>query len=96
MEEHLGFKKVDVRKQIIKSSYLNDTRIEFFKNQNFNALKNECLRGGRLFEDPLFPANDNSLFYKAYSSRYQTKHNLLYFLNNSSFGNYIFFPHKTD
>ncbi|XP_072286301.1 calpain-6 [Pyxicephalus adspersus] len=34
-----------------------------FKNQKFLNLKNECVKGGRLFEDPEFPASDESLSY---------------------------------
>ncbi|XP_018424038.1 PREDICTED: calpain-5-like [Nanorana parkeri] len=34
-----------------------------FKNQDFLELKKECVKGGRLFEDPEFPAADESLFY---------------------------------
>uniref|UniRef100_A0A8C9FTE6 Uncharacterized protein n=1 Tax=Pavo cristatus TaxID=9049 RepID=A0A8C9FTE6_PAVCR len=35
-----------------------------YENQRYAALKKECLRKKQLFEDPLFPANDDSLFYK--------------------------------
>ncbi|OXB62439.1 hypothetical protein ASZ78_013783 [Callipepla squamata] len=36
-----------------------------YENQRYAALKKECLRKKQLFEDPLFPANDDSLFYKS-------------------------------
>ncbi|XP_030044387.1 calpain-5-like [Microcaecilia unicolor] len=36
-----------------------------FENQQYSALKKECQRKRVLFEDPEFPANDDSLFYKS-------------------------------
>ncbi|XP_063793380.1 calpain-6 isoform X2 [Pseudophryne corroboree] len=33
------------------------------KNQNFWQLKNECMKTGALYEDPEFPASEESLFY---------------------------------
>jgi hypothetical protein len=41
-----------------------DTKIEPFRNQIYEDIKRDCLRRKQLFEDPLFPANDYSLFYK--------------------------------
>ncbi|KAF7996863.1 hypothetical protein HCN44_002509 [Aphidius gifuensis] len=38
--------------------------------QDFNQLRQECLSGGYLFEDPEFPANDSSLFYSRRPDRY--------------------------
>ncbi|OCT96411.1 hypothetical protein XELAEV_18014088mg [Xenopus laevis] len=35
-----------------------------FENQQYQALKKECLSKKVLFEDPTFPANNDSLFYK--------------------------------
>lgn len=40
-----------------------EEKIAYFKDQNYLALKNECLRTGKLFEDPCFPATDRSIFY---------------------------------
>ncbi|XP_052006587.1 calpain-1 catalytic subunit-like isoform X2 [Xyrauchen texanus] len=43
-----------------------------FQNQDFEALRQECLEGGYLFEDPLFPAEPPSLGFKElapYSSK---------------------------
>uniref|UniRef100_A0A8C1E2G0 Calpain 1, (mu/I) large subunit a n=1 Tax=Cyprinus carpio carpio TaxID=630221 RepID=A0A8C1E2G0_CYPCA len=43
-----------------------------FQNQDFEALKQECLEGGYLFEDPCFPAEPPSLGFKElapYSSK---------------------------
>lgn len=36
-----------------------------YENQDFSALKKHCQRQKVLFEDPLFPATDDSLFYKS-------------------------------
>ncbi|XP_070605591.1 calpain-5 isoform X2 [Erythrolamprus reginae] len=36
-----------------------------YENQRYSTLKKECQRRKTLFEDPLFPANDDSLFYKS-------------------------------
>lgn len=36
-----------------------------YENQQYSALKKECQQKKALFEDPLFPANDDSLFYKS-------------------------------
>uniref|UniRef100_F6WTS6 Calpain 6 n=1 Tax=Xenopus tropicalis TaxID=8364 RepID=F6WTS6_XENTR len=33
------------------------------KTQNYHELKKECIKNGKLFEDPEFPASDESLFY---------------------------------
>ncbi|XP_072232843.1 calpain-5 [Leuresthes tenuis] len=35
-----------------------------FQGQSFHKLRRACLRRGALFKDPLFPATDQSLFYK--------------------------------
>ncbi|XP_076828489.1 calpain-5 [Brachyhypopomus gauderio] len=39
-------------------------RVCLFQNQNYHTLKRTCLRRGALFQDPLFPASAQSLFYK--------------------------------
>ncbi|XP_075040426.1 calpain-6 [Mixophyes fleayi] len=37
--------------------------VRHLKNQNFWQLKNECMKAGTLYEDPEFPASNESLFY---------------------------------
>uniref|UniRef100_A0A8D3BFZ3 Calpain 5 n=1 Tax=Scophthalmus maximus TaxID=52904 RepID=A0A8D3BFZ3_SCOMX len=38
---------------------------QFPPGQSFSALRRQCQQNGRLFEDPLFPASDQSLFYQS-------------------------------
>ena len=38
-----------------------DNKIEFYKDQDYETLKNDCLQNRKLFEDPLFPVNDSSI-----------------------------------
>ncbi|XP_013928774.1 PREDICTED: calpain-5-like [Thamnophis sirtalis] len=42
---------------------MGSTSAKPFKNQKYEALKRECLKEKKLFEDPEFPASDVSLFY---------------------------------
>ncbi|XP_030066111.1 calpain-6 [Microcaecilia unicolor] len=37
--------------------------VQLFKHQSYRDLKQQCVRHKQLFEDPEFPAEDNSLFY---------------------------------
>ncbi|XP_008300315.1 calpain-5 [Stegastes partitus] len=39
-------------------------RINDFQGQSYHKLRRACLRRGALFKDPLFPATNQSLFYK--------------------------------
>uniref|UniRef100_A0A3Q4HWP7 Si:dkey-19b23.13 n=1 Tax=Neolamprologus brichardi TaxID=32507 RepID=A0A3Q4HWP7_NEOBR len=41
-----------------------DTVLYDFQGQSFHKLRRACLHRGALFKDPLFPATDQSLFYK--------------------------------
>lgn len=36
-----------------------------YEGQSFSSLRRGCQQAGRLFEDPLFPAADQSLFYQS-------------------------------
>lgn len=36
-----------------------------YEGQSFSALRRQCQQNGVLFEDPLFPTTDQSLFYQS-------------------------------
>uniref|UniRef100_A0A3B4A2F9 Calpain catalytic domain-containing protein n=1 Tax=Periophthalmus magnuspinnatus TaxID=409849 RepID=A0A3B4A2F9_9GOBI len=36
--------------------------VKAFEGQQYSTLKRQCLQSGLLFEDPRFPAKDDSLF----------------------------------
>jgi len=55
--------KIDVRNSIVRVCDIEDKKVVPFKNQDFQKLKEECLKNKKLFEDPLFPAVDKSMFY---------------------------------
>lgn len=38
--------------------------VKAFEGQQYSVLKKQCLQSGTLFEDPLFLAVDDSLFYQ--------------------------------
>ena len=59
----MDFEKIDVKDKISRVVKNEDKKILPFKNQDFEALKKECLKSGKLFEDPMFPPVDKSLFY---------------------------------
>ncbi|KAI4793498.1 hypothetical protein KUCAC02_032680 [Chaenocephalus aceratus] len=40
------------------------TSVKAFEGQQYSTLKRQCLQSGLLFEDPRFPAYDDSLFYQ--------------------------------
>lgn len=37
--------------------------VKLFRDQSYQELKEQCLQQGQLFEDPEFPASDESLYY---------------------------------
>ncbi|NWW59192.1 CAN5 protein, partial [Ifrita kowaldi] len=37
--------------------------VQLFRDQKYHELKGQCIQQGRLFEDPEFPASDESLYY---------------------------------
>lgn len=38
--------------------------VQLFRDQKYHELKRQCIQQGQLFEDPEFPASDESLFYQ--------------------------------
>ena len=62
----MDFTKIDIRNKIVRVSSSTDKKIIPFKNQQYENLRNECLRSGRLFEDPLFEAVNKNIFYSEY------------------------------
>jgi hypothetical protein len=59
----MDFEKQDVGEHIVRVTSNSDKKIVPFKNQVYETLKQECLQSGRLFEDPLFPTVNKSMFY---------------------------------
>lgn len=59
----MDFDKVDIKNKLVRVTCTQDRKILPFKNQNYELLKRDCLKNGRLFEDPEFPAEDRSMFY---------------------------------
>lgn len=59
----MDFEKTDASKRIYRVVNTSDRKIVPFKGQDYEKLKSECLKTNRLFEDPLFPAMDKSMFY---------------------------------
>ena len=59
----MDYEKKEVMYKIQRVCKTEDRRVTPFKGQVFAELKKECLRSGRLFEDPVFPASDRSMFY---------------------------------
>ena len=58
-----NFAKVDVKKKLSRNSYFYDNKIDYYKNQNYIALKSECLKNKKLFKDPLFPPSSQNIYY---------------------------------
>lgn len=59
----MDFDKIDIRNQVVRVTCTADRKIVAFRNQNFELLKRDCLRNGKLFEDSEFPTEDRSMFY---------------------------------
>ena len=55
--------RVNASKKIYQVCDHSDRTIIPFKDQDYDCLKRECLRAGKLFEDPYFEAVDKSIFY---------------------------------
>ena len=36
---------------------------DHYRGQKYGSLKKEAIKSGQLFKDPIFPANNKSLFY---------------------------------
>ncbi len=58
-----SYEKINASNKIFQVADHNDKKIIPFKDQNYDDLKSECLKNGKLFEDPYFPAVDRSIFY---------------------------------
>lgn len=59
----MDFDKIDIKNKLVRVTCRADRKVLPFKNQNYQLLKQECMKYGRLFEDPEFPASDRSMFY---------------------------------
>lgn len=59
----MDVQKLDHGERVVRVVCKEDQKIVPFRNQSYEAIKRECLRAGRLFEDPTFPASDASMFY---------------------------------
>lgn len=61
MAENFG--KIDVQKNNVRNSYFCDNKIQYYKNQNYLTIKNECLKSGKLFVDTEFPPTSDNIYY---------------------------------
>lgn len=57
------YEKINLDKKITQICQFSDKKVIPFKNQDYEKLKKECLKSGKLFEDPLFPCVNSSMFY---------------------------------
>lgn len=61
------------------------TKAEAFFGQEFESLKLKCEASGSLFEDPLFPSDEKSLFFShSASSHLSEKKSSLFFGHSAS------------
>jgi hypothetical protein len=49
---------------VTRANNFVDTKIERFRDQNYEDIKRDCLKRNQLFEDPLFACCNSSLFYR--------------------------------
>ena len=59
----MDFTKVDASNKIVRITSNTDKKIIPFKDQHYEKLRDECLKSGKLFEDPLFAPVDKNIFY---------------------------------
>jgi hypothetical protein len=59
------FEKIDVKNSVQRINNFDDSKVLPYKNQTYDEIKRDCLRNKRLFTDPIFPANDASMFFKS-------------------------------
>ena len=57
------FAKKEAAATIVRINSASDKKVVPFKNQSFEKLRDECLRGKKLFEDPLFETSAKSMFF---------------------------------
>ena len=57
------YEKLKIKQNISQVCSCSDKKVIPFKNQDYETLKKECLTSGKLFEVPLFPCVDKSIFY---------------------------------
>ena len=57
------FKRIDIKNKIIRNSFYNENKVQYYKNQNYHKLKSECLESNKLFEDPYFLPTSRNVFY---------------------------------
>lgn len=58
-----NFEKSDLMKKLSRNSYFYDNKIDFFKGQNYQIIKNECLKSKTLFTDPFFEPKNQNIYY---------------------------------
>jgi hypothetical protein len=58
-----NFEKSDLMKKLSRNSYFYDNKIDFFKGQNYQIIKNECLKSKTLFIDPFFEPKNQNIYY---------------------------------
>ena len=57
------YEKLKLDKKITQICDSSDKKVIPFKNQDYEQLRKECLKSGKLFEDPLFQCVNSSMFY---------------------------------